>query len=176
MMIETPTPSDNPVRRARPPGPPAGISKRALLQALHQNVKWVEKKRDARGRAGDPWIAENIVIGCAQTLEQCGQPIHAWLGRKNRRSQLRRVRDTYHTPAGSRALRRPSDGMPFCGLRSALWPTWVSRPTAASSRPAGSWIAWAWPNSLPRRLFTICPRHRPEERSWMPCRPISIPG
>ena len=80
------------------------MNKPLLIRNLIAARDWAASHRDAAGKAGDPWEAENIMIGCIQVIAQCGQRVDGWLGRKKRRATLKNIREKYNTPVGSRAL------------------------------------------------------------------------
>jgi hypothetical protein len=97
-------------RRARPvtakrngAGP---MHKRTIIQNLEHAREWLDKRLSKPSTVGDPWEAENILVGCLQLMDQCGRrSLGEWLDRKTgRRQALRNVRDRYNVKSGHRAL------------------------------------------------------------------------
>jgi hypothetical protein len=81
------------------------MKKQALIRALQQAHDWVKQRREGRSTAGEPWQAQNIMVGCVQVINQTGQSVQAWLDRRNRRRLLSDIRNRYLVADGNKALR-----------------------------------------------------------------------
>ena len=97
------------------------MNKRLVIRNLEHAKTWLEERLGKPSTIGDPWEAQNILVGCVQLANQCRQPVHAWVDRrKGRRSALKRVRETHNTESGNRALRQLID-LTISAVQSCTW-------------------------------------------------------
>lgn len=81
------------------------MNKQAVIRSLQQARDWVKQRREGRSTAGEPWQAQNIMVGCVQLINQTGRSVRGWLSRRNRRRLLSDIRNRYLVADGNKILR-----------------------------------------------------------------------
>ena len=98
-----------------------GVPKKTVLQNLSHHRQWVAGLAKAKPSRDGARRAESVMVGCVQTVNECGRSIADWLGRrKERRSMLTRIRETYTTRRGRKALLDLID-LAASELEAAAW-------------------------------------------------------
>ena len=95
------------------------MDRKSLLRNLQWNADWLKtppKRTDDNTRR-----AQNLMVGCVQVINHCGQSIQGWLDRKPiRRKHLRGIATKYHQGPGSKTLRELVD-LAVATLGAAVW-------------------------------------------------------
>ena len=105
----------------------AGLSPKALVAKLKWNREWLQALRDGKRAPGDSDRAINLLVGCLQTMAQCGRPsLGDWLDRKReRRRTLKDIRNRFRSDAGNRVLRQLVEltvsQVEACSWRKGYW-------------------------------------------------------
>ena len=105
----------------------AGLSSKALVAKLKWNREWLQTLRDGKRAPGDSDRAINLMVGCLQTIAQCGRPsLGDWLDRKReRRRTLKDTRNRFRSDTGTRVLRQLVDlavsEVEACSWRKGYW-------------------------------------------------------
>ncbi len=123
-----------------------GVSKKAVMNSLKTQRKWVEKQLQSRVTRDKGFHAHNIMVGAVQSINQCGQSIQSWLSRRgqrnDRRKALRDIESRCHLPVPNKAL---IDLIDF----------------AISTLDAASWVERLWVGALPtKEPRTISESHK----------------
>lgn len=79
------------------------MNKKMILQNLQHHDKWLRDQTQATIDGG--YRAVNVMVGCVQIINYCGQSIRQWVDRDNgRQKMLGRILETYATRRGRMAL------------------------------------------------------------------------
>ncbi len=110
-----------------PDGKPAvcRLHRRHILRVLAAIRTWLTGRKGKTQTEADQWRAENILIGCAQILKQCGADFGGWLDRtrrkrRSRRRLLRHVRTNFNRGDGLKVLLELID-FTESALQAAVW-------------------------------------------------------
>jgi len=96
------------------------MRKKTVIRNLECAREWIEQQCGKPSTGGDPWEAQNILVACVMLINQCGQSVQGWLGRKGRPVVLQDIEEKYNTKLGVRVLRDLID-LAISTLEACSW-------------------------------------------------------
>jgi hypothetical protein len=79
------------------------MDKRTILLNLQHHAKWLKDQTQSTVNGG--YLAANVMVGCVQIINCCGQSIRQWVDLDNgRRKLLGHIQESYATQRGRRVL------------------------------------------------------------------------
>ena len=95
------------------------MDKRTILLNLQHHAKWLKDQTQSTVDGG--YLAANVMVGCVQILNCCGQSIRRWVDRDNgRRKLLGRVQENYATQRGRKVLAKLID-LAVSAVEACIW-------------------------------------------------------